>query len=285
MKEIKEIPINRISPSKTNPRTSFDERKLNELARSIKKSGVVQPLLVRHLSGDLYELIAGERRLRASQRAGLTSVPCVVEEVSERELLEIQIVENAQREDVNAMDEARALNRLRELLSYDVGEIAERIGKSEAYVYNQLKLCTLPMEAQELIYSGSLSKSVAHEIIRLKEPAHQLQTAKDLAKAEWSENLTTQKAAKAYITKNFGETASVRPRKPSDVGGKKSAKYKATPQNYLGNWKYYLVRFDRFQFARWQKIVACRTDTAILSEAVEAVMMEDRKEQRAAAAA
>lgn len=282
MKEIKEIPINRIAPSKTNPRTRFDERKLNELAKSIKKSGVVQPLLVRHLSGDSYELIAGERRLRASQRAGLATVPCVVQELSESELLEIQIVENAQREDVNPMDEARALKRLRDSLAYDVGEIAERVGKSEAYIYNQLKLCTLPEEVQELVYIGSLSKSVAWEIIRVKDPAQQLQTGKDLAKAEWSENLTTQQAAKNYIKKNFGEDAQVRGRKPSDVGGKKNANYKASPENYIGNWKRYLVQFDGRQFLRWKQIVNGRTDTTILAEAVEAVMIEVK--ERAVAA-
>src|SRR5262245_31776819 len=135
-----EIPINKLVPSKTNPRTVFDEGKLNELARSIKKSGVVQPRIVTPLADSMYELIAGERRLRASQRAGLTTVPCIVRNLSVAELLEVQIVENSQREDVNAMDEARALNRLREQLSYDVVEIAERIGKSEAYVYNMLKL-------------------------------------------------------------------------------------------------------------------------------------------------
>lgn len=284
MTEIKQIAINRIAPSKTNPRTSFDERKLNELAKSIKKSGVVQPLLVRHLSGESYELIAGERRLRASQRAGLTAVPCVVQELSESELLEIQIVENAQREDVNPIDEARALNRLREQLNYDVGEIAERIGKSEAYVYNQLKLCTLPEQAQELIYTGSISKGVAWQIIRLKDPAHQLQTAKDLAKPEWSENLTTTKAAQSYIKRNFGEDAQVRQRKPSDVGGGRGKpRYKVNPQSYTGNWKYYLVRFDGRQFAHWRKIVNGRTETQILAEAVEAVMLDERAAQTVAA--
>jgi ParB family chromosome partitioning protein len=280
--EIKSLAINKISPSKTNPRTSFDERKLNELAKSIKKSGVVQPLLVRHLSGESYELIAGERRLRASQRAGLTEVPCVVQELTEGELLEIQIVENAQREDVNPMDEARALNRLREQLSYDVGEIAERIGKSESYVYNQLKLCSLPEEAQELIYGGGISKAVAWQIIRLKEPSHQLRAAKDLAKAEWSENLTTAKAAQSYIRRNFGDDAQVRARKPSDVGGRKKANYKANPQSYTGNWKHYLVRFDGRQFARWRQVVNGRTETQILAEAVEAVMLDEREKQAAA---
>lgn len=274
MDEIKQIPINKIAPSKTNPRTQFDERKLTELAKSIKKSGVVQPLLVRHLSGSSYELIAGERRLRASQRAGLAEVPCVVRELSESELLEVQIVENAQREDVNAMDEARALKRLRERLDYDVLEIAERIGKSEAYVYNQLKLCSLPDEVQEFIFTGSISKGVAHEIIRLRNPADQLQTAKDLAKPEWSENVTTISAAKTYIKKHFNDDARVRPRRPSDVGGKKSAKYKTQGHNYFGNWKRYLIQFNGRQFAKWKQVVNGRTDTTILAEAVEAVMLD-----------
>lgn len=276
--EVKQIPINKISPSKTNPRTQFDEGKLNELAKSIKKSGVVQPLLVRRLGdgGGHFELIAGERRLRASQRAGLTVVPCVIRELSESELLEVQIVENAQREDVNPMDEARALNRLRERLDYDVLEIAERIGKSEAYVYNQLKLCSLPDEAQELIFTGGISKGVAWEIIRIKKPEHQLQTAKDLAKPEWSENRTSIKAAKAYIKTHFGEESQVRSRQPSDVAGTKSARYKSEAHNYVGNWKRYLVQFDGRQFAAWKAIVNGRTDTNILAEAVEAVMLDER---------
>ncbi len=282
--EVRQIAINKISPSKTNPRTQFDEGKLNELAKSIKKSGVVQPLLVRKLGGGgHFELIAGERRLRAAQRAGLIKVPCVIRELSESELLEVQIVENAQREDVNPMDEARALVRLRDVLDYDVLEIAERIGKSEAYVYNQLKLCALPDEVQDLIFTGGISKGVAWEVIRLKEPEQQLQTAKDLAKPEWSESRTSIKAAKSYIRKHFGEESQVRARKPSDVGGKKNAKYKSESHNYFGNWKRYLIQFDSRQFAKWKAIVNGRVDTNILAEAVEAVMLDEKAAVQSAA--
>lgn len=273
--EIRRIPINRIAPSKTNPRTQFDENKLNELAKSIKKSGVIQPLLVRRLTKSSYELIAGERRLRASQRAGLVDVPCVIRELNESELLEAQIVENAQREDVNPMDEARALQRLREKLDYDVLEIAERIGKSEAYVYNQLKLCALPNEVQDLIFCSGLSKGVAWELIRLKDPAEQLQAAKALAKPEWSENKTTIAAAKSYIKRTFGDESQVRNRRPSDVGGKRGTKYGLEVHNYVGNWKRYLIQFDARQFLRWKEVVNGRTETNILAEAVEAVMLDD----------
>lgn len=281
MDTIKQIPINRIAPSKTNPRTQFDEGKLNELAKSIKKSGVIQPLLVRQLDRESYELIAGERRLRASQRAGLVEVPCVVRELSEAELLEAQIVENAQREDVNPMDDARSLKRLRDQLDYDVGEIAERIGKSEAYVYNQLKLCALPEEVQQLIYSGALSKGVAWELIRLKESEQQLQAGKALARPDWSESKTSIAATKAYIKKTFGDEAQSRPRQPSDVGGKKTANYRSPVPNYVGNWKRYLVYFDAKQFLRWKEIVNGRTDTQILAEAVEAVMIDQPMAQTA----
>lgn len=268
MDEIKQIPINKIIPSKTNPRTVFDEGKLNELARSVKCSGVVQPLLVRRLPADMYELIAGERRMRASQRAGLTTVPCVIRELTESETLEVQIVENAQREDVNAMDEARALARLREQLSYDVAEIAERIGKSEAHVYNMLKLCSLPEDVQALIYGGGISKSVAWELIRLKEPAQQSQAARDLATPAWSESATTISAAKRYIKEHFGEKSQARARRASD------APQKARDVDYCANWKFYLVRFEPRQFLRWRQIVNNRTETNILAEAVEAVMLE-----------
>lgn len=274
--EIKRIPINKIVPSKTNPRTFFNEAKLNELARSIKRSGVVQPLLVRRLPNEMFELIAGERRMRASQRAGRTTVPCVVLELSEAETLEVQIVENAQREDVNPMDEARALGRLREHLDYDVAEIAERIGKSEAYVYNMLKLCALPPEAQEIVYRGGVSKGVAWELIRLKDAQQQIQAARDLAKPEWSENLTTIRAAKRYIKEHFGEGSQIRARRNSDAPAK-------ARRDYCSNWKFYLVRFDGRRFQRWRAIVNNRIETEILAEAVEAVMLEMPEQQAAAA--
>jgi ParB family chromosome partitioning protein len=230
-------------------------------------------------AAEMFELIAGERRLRASQRAGLTLVPCVVRELSEAETLEVQIVENAQREDVNPMDEARALHRLRDQLSYDVAEIAERIGKSEAYVYNMLKLCGLPQEVQEMLYRGALSKGVSWELIRLKDPAQQEQAGRDLARPEWSDNLTTIGAAKKYIKDHFGEKAQVRARKASDA---KDVNYKQPPRDYMSNWKYYLIRFDGRQFAKWKQIVNNRVDTVILSEAVEAVMIEVEARAKAA---
>jgi ParB-like chromosome segregation protein Spo0J len=216
----------------------------------------------------MFELIAGERRLRASQRAGLTSVPCVVRDLGISELLEVQIVENAQREEVNAMDEARALHRLREALSYDVAEIAERIGKSEAYVYNMLKLCTLPDDVQALVYGGGISKGVSWELIRLKDSAQQSQAARELAKPEWSDNPTTVSAAKRYIADHFGDRAQTRARRASD------APQQTRDKDYCANWKYYLVRFEPRQFLRWRQIVNNRTDTSILAEAVEAVMLE-----------
>ncbi|HEV2704940.1 MAG TPA: ParB/RepB/Spo0J family partition protein [Pyrinomonadaceae bacterium] len=265
MDEVKLIPINQIIPSKTNPRTWFDEGKLNELARSIKVSGVVQPLLIRPLK-KRYELIAGERRLRASQRAGLVEVPCVIRRLSDRETLEVQIVENAQREDVNPMDDARALLRLRETLDYDVSEICERVGKSDAYVYNMLSLCKMPEAVQKLVYDGALSKGVAWEIARLKTAEQQQQAAFALSIPEWSERATTIKAAKSYIASHFGDKAQSRKRKPSDA--------QARGANYVANWKHYLVRFEASQFLRWKQIVNGRVDTTVLAEAVEAVMLE-----------
>jgi ParB family transcriptional regulator, chromosome partitioning protein len=151
-----EIPIDLIDPSTLQPRFVFDDIKLDELARSITANGVVQPLLVRR-KGTRYELIAGERRWRAAQRAGLARIPAVIRNVTDDKVLELALIENIQREDLNPIEEARAYKKLIETLGLTQETVAERVGRDRSYVTNYLRLLKLPDDLQELLQVGRLS--------------------------------------------------------------------------------------------------------------------------------
>lgn len=159
-----EIPIDLIEPSPLQPRSVFDEAKLNELARSISANGVVQPLLLRR-RGDRYELIAGERRWRAAQLAGLSKVPAVIRNVSDDKVLELALIENIQREDLNPIEEARAYKKLIETIGLTQETVAERVGRDRSYVTNYLRLLRLPEDLQELLQAGRLSTGHARAIL------------------------------------------------------------------------------------------------------------------------
>ncbi len=159
-----EISIDLIDPSTLQPRSIFDEAKLNELAASISANGVVQPLLVRR-RGERYELIAGERRWRAAQLAGLTKVPAVVRNVSDDKVLELALIENIQREDLNPIEEARAYKKLIETVGLTQEVVAERVGRDRSYVTNYLRLLRLPDDLQELLQAGRLSTGHARAIL------------------------------------------------------------------------------------------------------------------------
>jgi ParB family chromosome partitioning protein len=159
-----EIPIDLIDPSTLQPRFVFDEAKLNELARSISANGVVQPLLVRR-KGARYELIAGERRWRAAQLAGLTRIPAVLRNVSDDKVLELALIENIQREDLNPIEEARAYKKLIETMGLTQETVAERVGRDRSYVTNYLRLLKLPDDLQELLQVGRLSTGHARALL------------------------------------------------------------------------------------------------------------------------
>lgn len=168
-------PIEEIGPSRDNPRQRFDEERLEELAGSIRVQGLVQPLIVRVLTAEeqktagglRYVLIAGERRWRASQRAGLRDVPVVVKDVSAANAFELALVENLQREDLNPMEEAEAYRRLSEEFGYTQEELARRVGKERATVANSLRLLKLPPKAREMVIAGQLSMGHARALLGL----------------------------------------------------------------------------------------------------------------------
>lgn len=163
-----EVPIESIRPSGVQPRISFDQAKLQELAKSIESNGVVQPLLVRR-QGLAYELIAGERRWRAAQLAGLTQVPVLVREVTDEKLLELALIENIQREDLNPIEEAQAYKNLIDGVGLTQESLGARIGRDRSYVTNFLRLLRLPADIQQLIASGKLSTGHGRTLLAINE--------------------------------------------------------------------------------------------------------------------
>lgn len=161
------MPIEKIRPSTLNPRRNFDDAELDELASSIRERGLVQPIVVRpaRLGSPGYEIIAGERRWRAAQRAGLHMVPVVIREASDQDLLEIAIIENVQRSDLNAMEEAQGYRELVERHGYTQEELSKIIGKSRSHLANTMRLLKLPDDVQDLVRAGRLSAGHARALI------------------------------------------------------------------------------------------------------------------------
>jgi ParB family transcriptional regulator, chromosome partitioning protein len=166
----REVDIDRISPSPFQPRRAFDEAKLQELSRSIRDQGIIQPLVVR-AKGERFELIAGERRWRAAMKAGLTRVPVVVREASDRDALQLALIENLQREDLNPIEEAAGYRRLQEEFTWGQEEVAEKVGKSRPAVANALRLLTLPSEVQQEVAAGNLPAGQARALLGLQSEA------------------------------------------------------------------------------------------------------------------
>lgn len=173
---LKQIPIDQIEPNPLQPRTVFQPEKLQELAGSIQVSGIIQPLIVQR-KGERFQLIAGERRWRAAQLAGLTEVPVVVREMADQHLLELALVENIQREDLNPIETAQALERLGRELSLSHEEIGRRTGKERATITNLLRLLKLPSAVQLLVAEQRLSMGHARAILGLPTAELQQQVA------------------------------------------------------------------------------------------------------------
>ena len=168
----KRVPIEFLKPNPRNPRRHFADAELEELAASIRERGVIQPIIVRTTRGalDQYEIIAGERRWRAAQRAGQHDVPIVLLEVSDREALELAIIENVQRADLNALEEAGGYQALGDEFKYSQDEIAKIVGKSRSHVANTLRLLRLPDGVQNFIRSGKISAGHARSLIGQPDP-------------------------------------------------------------------------------------------------------------------
>ena len=187
--EASEFPIDLIDPSALQPRVHFDEAKLEELAQSIKANGVVQPVLIRP-KGDRFELIAGERRWRAAQKAGLNKIPALLRDVSDDKILELALIENIQREDLNPIEEALAYKKLIETLGLTQESVAERVGRDRSYVTNYLRLLRLPEDIQQLVQVGRLSTGHARTLIGLEEADVQRRLARRIIEQDLSVRAT-----------------------------------------------------------------------------------------------
>ena len=169
---VKQIPLAQIGANPDQPRKTFTESELSDLAASIKEKGVLQPILLRGVSGRpyLYEIVAGERRFRASKMAGLSEIPALVKSLDDANAMEIDLIENVQRENLNPIEEASAYKNLMECCDYELPDVARLIGKSESYIRNMLRLTSLPDSVQNLVEQGELSASHARTIAVAENP-------------------------------------------------------------------------------------------------------------------
>jgi ParB family chromosome partitioning protein len=212
-----ELEIEKIGPNPFQPRTRFDEASLKELADSIRATGVIQPLLVRKVGPGDYQLVAGERRLRASHLAGLAKVPVLVQEYDDRAMMELALVENIQREDLNPIDEAKAYQALIETIGLTHEQLSERVGKNRATITNSLRLLGLPVEVMDMVSRGTLTGGHARALLSLEGKGDQLAAARYVSSKGFSVRRT-----EAFV-KRKQRTATSRP--------------KSTKLDGLGEWE------------------------------------------------
>ncbi len=201
----RKVPVEFISPNPRNPRRRFAEADLADLASSIKEHGIVQPIVVRPAQGGRYEIIAGERRWRAAQQAGLAQVPVIVREVDDRVALEIAIIENVQRSDLNPVEEASGYQSLIDEHHYTQADLAQVIGKSRSHVANTLRLLKLPGDVRQLLTDGALSAGHARTLVTAENPMA-------LAQRIVSEGLSVRQAEALAQTPEAGQRTKEEPK-------------------------------------------------------------------------
>ncbi len=183
--QVNELEIGRISPNPEQPRQHFGEAAIEELAASIREHGVVQPIIVRP-DGDSYQLIAGERRLRAARRAGLERIPAIVRSMSDAQALEVALIENLQREDLNPMEEAEAFKKLSEEFSLTQEQVSARVGKSRPHIANTLRLLNLASDVQQMVREARLSMGHARALLALESATVQKAAAERIVSKQMS---------------------------------------------------------------------------------------------------
>ena len=180
-KSVKELPVEDINPGRFQPRTNFDEEKLSELTNSIKNHGVLSPILVREVGLNKYEVIAGERRLRASKNAGLKTIPTLIDQKQDKDALESALIENLQREDLNAVEEARGYDRLKREFGLTQDEVAASTGKARSTIANSLRLLSLPAKVLDMLSSGKIEKGHA-KLLASMDPLEAEKAANNIVK-------------------------------------------------------------------------------------------------------
>ena len=202
-----ELELESIVPGPMQPRTQFDDESLSQLADSIKAHGIVQPILVRR-SGDHYELVAGERRWRAAKLAGLRTIPAVVRDIPDKDLLEVALIENVQREDLNPIEEAQAYSKLIETVGLTQEALAERVGRDRSYITNYLRLLRLPDDIQQLVKQKRISTGHARTLLALPHVDLQRLVARQII----SNDLSVRATEDIVRKRTAGDSASKNPR-------------------------------------------------------------------------
>lgn len=200
-KSVMTLSVNEVEPNREQPRKEFDENALLELSKSIEKNGVIQPILVRPITGGNYQIVAGERRWRAARMAGLTEVPVVIREMSDEEAAVFALIENLQREDLNPIEEAIGIRSLIDEFGMTQDEAADRVGKSRVAVTNTLRLLKLPQNITDMVAKGKITAGHARALISLEDEGRMLK----IANAVIDNNLTVREVEKMVKTELAGE--------------------------------------------------------------------------------
>ncbi len=254
-KEILELDISSIIPNEYQPRRIFRDNALNDLVSSIKEKGVIQPIIVRKSSNNSYELIAGERRWRASQMAGLTSIPALVKEATPVEALELAIIENIQREDLNPLETAEAFQRLITEFALTHDDMSKKVGKDRATVSNYLRILKLPTEVKKWVADCSLTMGHAKAILQVEDQRRQIQIAKKVIDSGLSVRETEALCRKnpsagaphtAAIVSKDPQIASLEEKLMHSLGTKVNLKHKSNKKGGKVEIEYYsLEELDR----------------------------------------
>jgi ParB family transcriptional regulator, chromosome partitioning protein len=253
--ELAHIPVGAIRPNPRQPRRRFRDESLADLAASVRVQGVVQPILVRPLGAGMYELVAGERRWRAARAAGLATVPALVREADERDSLLVALVENAAREDLSPLEEARAYAVLQDEFALSLGEIAERVGRSKPAVSNKLRLLELPDDVSTLLDEGALSEGHARALLSVPDHGERRRLARRVVREGLSVR-AVERAAQAAGARR-------KPRRYSPVDPELAARARVALEQLTG-------RPVRVTPNRLELAFVDETDLAELVEGVEA---------------
>jgi ParB family transcriptional regulator, chromosome partitioning protein len=200
--EIKKIPIDHIVPNRFQPRTIFDEEKIEELARTIHIHGIIQPIVVREFAIDQYEIIAGERRFRAMKKLGWTEAPAIIKNLSDTETASVALIENLQREELSPIEEAMAYGKLLELHNLTQEALAQRLGKGQSTVANKLRLLKLPQPIQEALLNKIITERHARALIPLKDPEKQVALLAEIIEKNFNVKQTEERVVKLLEQKN-----------------------------------------------------------------------------------
>ncbi len=214
-----EVPIEKLRANPNQPRRTFSQGQLDELAASVKEKGIIQPLIVRPLNGGEYEIVAGERRWRAAQMAQLHEIPVIVREFDDTEVLEVAIIENIQRADLNAVEEAAGYKQLMDRFGHTQEKLAEALGKSRSHIANLLRLLSLPMDVQALVIEGKLSAGHARALITAENPS-------ELAKIVVRDGLSV-RATEVLVKKQLQGDVEKSPTRAKSAGTDKDADTRA----------------------------------------------------------